>query len=251
MIFKLIIILVTAHIITDYAIQTPNMVRNKMNKKVWSYIKHVLVYFITALFLSINWFSWQLVVAVSIQTILHGIIDYFKIDVELKNPVYKFEIDVLDIFLHFIVIWLTIIIFRPGYMYLEFPFNLNISVSISIYCKLCIYVSSIIFLLNGGTYLVRAILQKVKNEKEIEEKIEKDNTGKLIGNIERLLLFILILFNNLVAIGFVITTKSIARFEEMKKKNFSEYYLIGTLSSTLIAIITGKFVMYLIKILNL
>jgi len=250
MMLKLIIVLITAHIITDYAIQTQNMVDNKINKQIRSYISHVLVYFMTALFLSINWFSWQLIVAVCIQTILHGIIDYFKIDLAIKKLEYKFEIDVLDILLHFAIIWVTIIILQPTYSIIKLPFNLHIPVTIEVYCGFCIYVSSILFLLNGGTYLVRAILQKVNSNKEIARKKEKDNTGKLIGNLERLLLFILILFNNLVAIGFVITAKSIARFEEMKKKSFSEYYLIGTLSSVLIAIITGIIVKFLIQLLN-
>jgi hypothetical protein len=111
------------------------------------------------------------------------------------------------------------------------------------YIKACIYVSAIIFLLNGGTDLVRAVLKKVQIE---DEMMEKDNTGKLIGNIERILLFLFILFDNLAAIGFVIAAKSIARFEELKHKKFAEYYLIGTLTSAVIAILMGKLVIFLI-----
>jgi len=39
-------------------------------------------------------------------------------------------------------------------------------------------------------------------------------------------------------IGFVLTAKSIARFKQMKDKNFAEKYLIGTLTSFLIVLIT-------------
>ena len=39
-------------------------------------------------------------------------------------------------------------------------------------------------------------------------------------------------------IGFVLTAKSIARFKQMEDKNFAEKYLIETLTSFLIVLIT-------------
>ena len=38
--------------------------------------------------------------------------------------------------------------------------------------------------------------------------------------------------------GFVLTAKSIARFKQMENKDFAEKYLIGTLTSFLIALIS-------------
>ena len=245
---KLIVVLVTAYLSVEYGIQTAKMIEAKKNREFMGYAKYFLCYFILALLLSANWFSWKLVLVIIIQIFFFGIIDYTKINVKLKKARYRFEIVIVDILLHFLVIWFTIIILKPGFINLAFPFHLNTGLSLSNYIKFCIYASAIIFLLNGGTDLVRAVLKKVKIE---DEKMEKDNTGKLIGNIERVLLFLFILFNSLAAIGFVIAAKSIARFEELKHKKFAEYYLIGTLTSTLIAIFTGKFVVFLIKILNL
>jgi hypothetical protein len=43
-------------------------------------------------------------------------------------------------------------------------------------------------------------------------------------------------------VAIVLTAKSIARFKEFDNKDFAEYYLIGTLTSTLIAILGGLFV---------
>lgn len=245
---ELIVVLNTAYLILEYGLQTSKMIHAKKNRELKGYAKYFLCYFIAALLLSVNWFSWKLILAIIIQTFFFGIIDYAKIYLKLNKARYRFEIGIVDILLHFFVIWFSIIILKPGFTDLNLPFHLNIGVSLSIYVKFCIYVSAIIFLLNGGTELVRAVLKKVKIE---DEKMEKDNTGKLIGNIERILLFILILFDNLTAIGFVIAAKSIARFEELKHKKFAEYYLIGTLTSTLIAIFTGKFVIFLIEILEL
>lgn len=245
---KLMVVLVTAYLSIEYGIQTSKMIQAKKNRELVGYVKYFLCYFILVLLLSVNWFSWKLILAIISQIFFFGIIDYTKISLKLNKARYRFEIGIVDILLHFFMIWFSIIILKPGLINLNFPFHLNIGLSLSIYIKFCIYVSAIIFLLNGGTDLVRAVLKKVQIE---DEKMEKDNTGKLIGNIERILLFILILFDNLTAIGFVIAAKSIARFEELKHKKFAEYYLIGTLTSTLIAIFTGKFVIFLIKILDL
>ena len=37
----------------------------------------------------------------------------------------------------------------------------------------------------------------------------------------------------------IFAAKSIARFEDLKKREFAEYYLIGTLSSILLAMLLG------------
>jgi len=245
---KLIVVLTTAYLILEYGLQTSKMIEAKKNRELMGYTKYSLYYLFLALLLTVSWFSWQLILAIIVQILIFVIIDYVKMNLQYKIAQYRFEIGIFNVLLHFSVIWLTVIILNPDFTNLNFLFFLNIGVSISSYIKLCIYVSAVLFLLNGGTELVRAVLKKVKIK---DEKMEKDNTGKLIGNIERVLLFLFILFDSLAAIGFVIAAKSIARFEELKQKNFAEYYLIGTLSSALIAILTGKFVVFLFEILNL
>ena len=63
--------------------------------------------------------------------------------------------------------------------------------------------------------------------------------GRLIGILERTLVLTLLLVGQWGVIGFVLAAKSIARFEELKRQAFAEYYLIGTLLSVLFAIGTG------------
>jgi len=62
------------------------------------------------------------------------------------------------------------------------------------------------------------------------------NVGKLIGILERLVIAFLVLEGALSSIGFVMTAKSLARYKELNDKKFAENYLVGTLSSTAIAI---------------
>ena len=53
-------------------------------------------------------------------------------------------------------------------------------------------------------------------------------------------MLIFIYINQYSAIGLVLTAKSIARYERItKEEHFAEYYLLGTLISTLIAIIVS------------
>lgn len=63
--------------------------------------------------------------------------------------------------------------------------------------------------------------------------------GRQIGILERMLVLTLLLVGQWGVIGFVLAAKSIARFEELKRQAFAEYYLIGTLLSVLFAIGTG------------
>ena len=59
-----------------------------------------------------------------------------------------------------------------------------------------------------------------------------EGAGALIGQLERLIMGIFLLFGQYAAIGLVFTAKSIARFDRISKSQaFAEYYLIGSLFS--------------------
>jgi len=58
--------------------------------------------------------------------------------------------------------------------------------------------------------------------------------GTMIGSLERLLMSLMIAMQQFAAIGLVLTAKSIARYDKISKKPaFAEYFLIGTLYSTI------------------
>jgi hypothetical protein len=62
------------------------------------------------------------------------------------------------------------------------------------------------------------------------------NGGKLIGQLERALIFLFIFIGQPTGIGFLVAAKSILRFEEAKKQKLAEYVLIGTLLSFSLAV---------------
>ncbi len=63
--------------------------------------------------------------------------------------------------------------------------------------------------------------------------------GATIGILERLLIVVFVLTGSDVAIGFVVAAKTLARFRLLDDREFAEYYLLGTLASVSVAIVTA------------
>ncbi len=71
------------------------------------------------------------------------------------------------------------------------------------------------------------------------------NRGRVIGFLERVLIFFFVLNNQFTAIGFVLTAKGITRFKELNERSFAEYFLIGTLLSFTFAGLVAAFIQFL------
>ena len=63
--------------------------------------------------------------------------------------------------------------------------------------------------------------------------------GSTIGMLERILIVVFVLTGTDVAIGFVVAAKTLARFKLLDDRAFAEYYLLGTLASVAVAIVTA------------
>lgn len=64
--------------------------------------------------------------------------------------------------------------------------------------------------------------------------------GRMVGNLERLVILTLLLRgDSSLAVGLVLTAKSVARFDELKNRRRAEYYIVGTLASILIALLVA------------
>ena len=63
--------------------------------------------------------------------------------------------------------------------------------------------------------------------------------GATIGILERLLIVVFMLAGADAAIGFVVGAKTLARFRLLDDRDFAEYYLLGTLASVGVAILTA------------
>lgn len=87
------------------------------------------------------------------------------------------------------------------------------------------------------------VKQIVGPYKPDEPEGAKKNAGAMIGTMERLIMALFLGLGQYAAIGLVLTAKSVARFDMLKDKQFSEYYLLGTLLSTLFVLVMFLVVM--------
>ncbi len=106
-----------------------------------------------------------------------------------------------------------------------------------------IILSSVFFLLNEVNFFIRFIFEvsgKIPVTKGTHDPDRTElNAGRIIGILERLIIFFFVIVGQFAAVGFVIAAKSIVRYRELEDRNFAEYVLIGTLLSSLLAILTG------------
>ncbi len=149
---------------------------------------------------------------------------------------------------------------------------------------LCLAGTILLFIIRGGTYIVRGILRKAgtlpstRPAKPVPEEaaaratspavpldpsaqipapataltarttalsefrvdVEELNRGRLIGNLERIVLTLVVAAGSYSALAFLIAAKGLVRSEEFEKsREFTEYFLVGSLSSVLVALCAG------------
>ena len=101
-----------------------------------------------------------------------------------------------------------------------------------------LYITVFSIILDPASVLIRKLFISISPKTYPKAYSEELKAGNIIGKLERTIIAILLLNNQFGRIGFVLTAKSIARFKQMEDKNFAEKYLIGTLTSFLIVLIT-------------
>ncbi|HTT96639.1 MAG TPA: hypothetical protein VMF58_01205 [Rhizomicrobium sp.] len=95
--------------------------------------------------------------------------------------------------------------------------------------------------LRWGAFFVKAILKLALPAGSTMDPNEI-RRGFLIGVLERMLLTIVVALGSFSALGFLVAAKSLVRshqFEGPASRDFTEYFLIGTLTSTLVAVCAG------------
>jgi hypothetical protein len=127
-----------------------------------------------------------------------------------------------------------------------------------------LYIGSIIvFVLRGGTHIVRGVLDKGKAlpshvaisnlpDGSIPEStldVNEYNRGRIIGDIERLMLMAFVALHAYEALAFLLTAKGFLRSKDLEQIDFAEYFLVGTLISSMVAIAAGLGVQMVLKLL--
>ncbi|MHA1237427.1 MAG: hypothetical protein ACTSQ9_07200 [Candidatus Hodarchaeales archaeon] len=112
-----------------------------------------------------------------------------------------------------------------------------------------LYLLAYLVVIFGGSYFVGHFLNPYKSPATNSDSTGLQGVGKKIGKVERAIILTLALLGEFGAISFVFVAKSMARFEQLKKRQFAEYYLLGTLLSILFALFVALILQGIIAIL--
>lgn len=245
------LIYLLAHMLGDYYFQSEQMAEQK-NIKLAKLMQHSVIYLILCVIVTIPIFSVKLLEWAVVVATIHAVIDfgkylYIKYCTKESNTA---GIYIIDQAVHItglaIVAYFMTINRVPIKLIAAFDDFLNV-LNIGKIDLLSI-MSVIIFLFKPANITIKQLLSKYKPDESMKfTKKDDKNAGEFIGILERLIIYILLLMNQYSAIGLVLTAKSVARYNKIAEdKVFAEYYLLGTLLSTILIILIFKIVYYAI-----
>lgn len=216
---KYIAVLFAAHLIADFLLQPDSLVDKKSNP--FYLIIHAAIHALISYILLQNWTEWLIPLLVFV---FHLVTDYIK---QIKTGgTESAKVMVIDQALHLTGLLLIVL-----YVKLTLP----IIVFTGIGYKAIIVLAAFSIIVLGSGHFIGRYMKEIFEENDMPAEGLK-NGGKLIGQLERMLVLILILIGQPLGIGFLVAAKSILRFERSKVQLIAEYVIIGTLLSFTLAI---------------
>jgi hypothetical protein len=116
--------------------------------------------------------------------------------------------------------------------------------------RVALLATGYLYVAGRGVVLIRSVLelpslQMRRDEDRTAGAIEVAR-GRAVGSLERALTLTLVLLGEYTAVGWIIAAKSLARFKQLEDREFAEYFLVGTLSSFLLALLVGLGIRFLL-----
>lgn len=235
---KYLLLLLLGHILGDFYTQTSKIAERKKTQFKWVLI-HGLIYFFTIFVVSIPFISVGILILDIVASVLHVSIDilkYFYIQKKEETS----AVFVIDQCLHLMCLIMMSYVWAGNYVPLE-----EISVVSDFFAIADIseklvgsWILGFLMIHKPANILIQKLIGGYKPRGKNDAIKADNNVGRLIGTVERIIMFILIYMNQYSAIGLVLTAKSIARYDRITKdEKFAEYYLLGTLISAGIVIV--------------
>lgn len=242
------ILLLLAHVIGDFYFQSNKLSKRKDSSLKWVLL-HSLIYWLGTLLILLPVISVEFFVIGTLSAALHAIIDISKY-LYLKKTGSRSAVPAgkdrniffADQIAH--VVCLTCIAYVAVLEKIPFQFGKPVLgffeiIGIDPMTFAC-WAAAILIIHKPANLFIAKILSIYKPENKDDENKKDNNAGRFIGTIERIIILIFLSIGQYAAIGLVLTAKSIARYDKIsKEKDFAEYYLIGTLISTLAVIVVS------------
>ncbi|QBG46300.1 DUF3307 domain-containing protein [Verrucomicrobia bacterium S94] len=225
-----VIVLVSAHFIADFLLQSDGLQQRK--DRFLILLLHAAWVAVSGYLLLQQWSAW---IPFLLIFVFHAAIDGIKR--RFQDTVRVFCLDqAAHIISVFFVVWFCR---TAGWMHGFSGKGLT----------LIVLVAGFAVCVPGAGFLVGKVAGKLQAENALAEKIiGLINGGKLIGQLERALIFMLVMIGQPGGIGFLVAAKSILRFGEAKDdQKLAEYVLIGTLLSFGLAIAASTLTKYILE----
>ncbi|UUX34439.1 DUF3307 domain-containing protein [Fundicoccus culcitae] len=192
-------------------------------------LKHSLIYAIIQLTLIIPIFNWQLALLAITLSMVHFLIHI---------PAKKNQWQLLRPLSLFVLIYIGVIyLILSGVTFQYVPwFNQALQLLQIDLEAIITWGLMLLFIYRPASRMVKYSLNQFRpNTSTIEEG--HPNAGALIGILERLMILLFLSQGQFAAIGFILTAKSIARYNKIvEDPYFSEYFLLGTLLSSILVV---------------
>lgn len=239
---NLLIIFVLLHVLGDFYLQTDIISKKKISN--YKYVMlHSIIYAAVFCVGTIIIWSLQIAIAILVLSVLHFLIDSIKyLYIKYDNHVSESIIYCTDQCIHILSLIIAVIIFKYcNYNIAFLPeakgfLNLFTDNGMAALRWVCI----ILIVCKPANITIKKMLSRYKPSSKNENGDNTvKNVGAFIGTLERIIIVLLLSVNQYAAIGLVLTAKSVARYDKISKDPpFAEYYLLGTLLSTLLVILT-------------
>ena len=241
----------TAHLVGDFLLQTRRDVETK--ERTATLIKHGAIHAALILVFAGTWRVWLPALIVALT---HAAVDYGKQRLTKRG----WRAFLLDQGLHILILLLVVMLsVQNGW----FETSVWAQLFSEAYFGMLALASGLIATVSAGAYFVDLAVEPFlvqiqagrtgshRPEERGFEAAERSagarlrglrGGGRMIGQLERALIFVFVFIQQFSAIGFLIAAKSIFRFGELRERSNrmeAEYIIIGTLISFLWAIVAA------------
>lgn len=256
--------ILTAHLLVDFVCQTDKQAEKKHEINLKTHILHAIQHAAFAFALAGYWTCWSILFVIPLS---HFVIDFAREraarsfvqrdsgDERQGNGIassVQLWILVVNQALHILVIFALVRWLAPqtadGYWHQTIGEVWTSILVIACGAIVTIFVGGVVIGILTTPYVTKLHRQvdSAADRDEIRPQAQNPrgfpSGGRLIGQLERLLIFLLLLQNQYTAVGFLVAAKSIFRFGELNDpavRMESEYIIIGTMMSFAWAIISS------------
>jgi hypothetical protein len=219
--------LILAHLIGDFFLQRGTWIESKEQKKWFSpyLFLHVIIHFVLMLLVLWDLSALPIIILIAIT---HYIIDGCKLTFHTEQTKgLWFAVDQVAHFVVLVAVW---------YFYWGGGDVGGFS------DQFWILLTGLLFLTYPASYFMQYLMAPWSDQIDSSQNESLHGAGKYIGMLERIFVYLALITGNAQVIGFLLAAKSVFRFGDLtrsKDRKLTEYILIGTLFSFLMAIVVG------------